>query len=144
MEVTAGIALRRFCLFGSRRSLAVNGTRGRGILNARQTVRDRCHEVKQFVGVRRDCNGYPDEGCGLNALITNDGAVCWKGPYMQAIPFDPWGRPYRYLVRPDSIEPEIISYGADGREGGESDKLLASLRSWEQEASRRKTEGRCG
>ena len=69
---------------------------------------------------RRDCNGYPDEDRGLNALIANPGVVFWHGPYQQAIPLDPWGRPYRYLVQPNSIEPEIFSYGADGREGGKS------------------------
>lgn len=69
---------------------------------------------------RRDCGGYPDEDGALNALVANPGAVSWHGPYIQSIPFDPWGRPYRYLIRPNSMKPEIVSFGADGREGGRS------------------------
>ena len=42
----------------------------------------------------------------------------WNGPYLQGqtIPADPRGRPYFYVL--DSLGYRIISYGADGVEGG--------------------------
>jgi general secretion pathway protein G len=41
----------------------------------------------------------------------------WNGPYVQrSIPDDPWGHPYIYRF---SSTPEVGSYGADGKPGGE-------------------------
>jgi len=49
-------------------------------------------------------------------------ARAWDGPYleMEAIPNDPWGHPYVYHRYEDNEELpyEIISFGADGKEGG--------------------------
>lgn len=49
---------------------------------------------------------YPSNDEGLSVLPIKNSA-------------DPWGRPYQYN-QPGRNEPfEVISYGADGREGGE-------------------------
>jgi general secretion pathway protein G len=74
-----------------------------------------------------DCGRLPDESeGGLEALITMppelDGK--WNGPYLKKSQLlDPWGNPYVY-VREGQINPgsfDLISYGADGQEGGEGD-----------------------
>lgn len=51
--------------------------------------------------------------------------------YLQSrkLPLDPWGKEYVYLVPgPQGLSFEIISYGADGQEGGEGNDadLLSS------------------
>jgi general secretion pathway protein G len=65
---------------------------------------------------------YPTTQEGLQALITAPAGVAnWNGPYWkkQSVPKDPWGNEYKY-VSPGSNAPyEIISLGADGKEGGE-------------------------
>jgi len=65
---------------------------------------------------------YPTTQEGLQALITAPtGVNNWNGPYWkkQTVPKDPWGNEYKY-VSPGSNAPyEIISLGADGKEGGE-------------------------
>jgi general secretion pathway protein G len=70
-----------------------------------------------------DTGTYPTTEMGLNALrIKPPNANRWQGPYLpQEIPMDPWGRPYLYkFPSSQGDEPEIISLGADGQEGGES------------------------
>lgn len=45
----------------------------------------------------------------------------WKGPYIDgALPVDPWGNPYSVKMPGAGGQSfSIVSYGADGREGGE-------------------------
>ena len=46
----------------------------------------------------------------------------WNGPYWkkQSVPKDPWGNEYKYAAPARNGAPyEIISLGADGKEGGE-------------------------
>ncbi|ATC93387.1 type II secretion system major pseudopilin GspG [Pseudoalteromonas tunicata] len=45
----------------------------------------------------------------------------WDGPYLpKDIPLDPWGNPYIYKVPGEDGRPySIMSYGADGKLGGE-------------------------
>lgn len=65
---------------------------------------------------------YPTSQEGLQALITAPSGVSnWNGPYWKngTIPKDPWGNEYKY-TSPGSKSPyEILSYGADGKEGGD-------------------------
>jgi general secretion pathway protein G len=53
----------------------------------------------------------------------------WNGPYIEAIPPDPWGNPYQYLCpgmhRPDSYD--VWSCGPDGLSGTEDD-----IGNWDQ------------
>ena len=66
---------------------------------------------------------YPSTQEGLQALVSAPPGVSnWNGPYWkkQAVPKDPWGNDYRYAAPgPNNAPYEIMSYGADGREGGE-------------------------
>lgn len=52
-----------------------------------------------------------------------------EGGYLlsPAVPFDPWGRPYIYLVPGRGGEPyEILTYGADGEPGGTGENAVQS------------------
>ena len=75
-------------------------------------------------GYKTDNKNYPDQENELRDLIENvDELETWKGPYLQgSIPKDPWGNAYVYLCPGNDDRPfEVISYGADGEEGGEGD-----------------------
>jgi general secretion pathway protein G len=72
--------------------------------------------LKQY---RDDCGDYPNSQGGLQSLVTNQGIKGWRGPYIKEVPLDPWHRPFLYLRSLDSLQPEILSYGADGKHGGE-------------------------
>jgi len=74
---------------------------------------------------------FPSSEEGLQALRTKPStAKNWGGPYLtKEIPMDPWGNPYVYKFPAEhGEEPDIISYGADGREGGEGEN--ADVVSW--------------
>jgi type II secretion system protein G len=77
---------------------------------------------------RADCGEYPSAREGLNALAVDPGVEGWHGPYLEnGVPLDPWRRPYIYLRSADST-PEILSYGADRKPGGEGfDADISSL-----------------
>jgi general secretion pathway protein G len=65
---------------------------------------------------------YPTQQEGLQALITAPaGLNNWNGPYWKkaSVPKDPWGNEYRYLAPGQSGPYDIVSFGADGKEGGE-------------------------
>ncbi|MEO8028852.1 MAG: type II secretion system protein GspG [Bryobacteraceae bacterium] len=75
--------------------------------------------LKALDRYRADCRGYPDEHDGLEALVSDPGVPGWAGTYISQIPLDPWGRSYVYRAGAGAIPPEILSYGADGKPGGE-------------------------
>ena len=55
---------------------------------------------------------YPSGEQGLQALVGER--------IVKRLPKDPWGNPYRYSAPGrDGRDFDIVSYGADGREGGE-------------------------
>jgi general secretion pathway protein G len=60
---------------------------------------------------------------GLAALTTKpDGEVKWRGPYLQrSVPMDPWGNPYVFRVPGAAGDYDLISYGKDGKPGGEGE-----------------------
>ena len=66
---------------------------------------------------------YPTTQEGLQALIAAPSGVAnWNGPYWKkaTVPKDPWGNDYKYASPAQNGGPyEIMSYGADGKEGGE-------------------------
>lgn len=70
-----------------------------------------------------DVSRYPTTEQGLTALrVQPDEASNWDGPYLKKrIPSDPWGNEYIYKSPGDHGEYDIISYGRDGKEGGEDD-----------------------
>jgi general secretion pathway protein G len=72
---------------------------------------------------RLDVGRYPTSEEGLKALREKpSGAERWDGPYLpKEIPSDPWGRPYVYLSPGNHGDYDLMSYGADGIEGGEGE-----------------------
>jgi len=74
-----------------------------------------------------DCGRLPDESeGGLDALLLAppDLEEKWKGAYIKRSELeDPWGNPYIYMsegeYNPGSFD--LISFGADGQEGGEGE-----------------------
>ena len=74
---------------------------------------------------------FPSTEEGLLALRVKPlSADNWDGPYLQKeIPLDPWNHKYFYRFPGEyGDQPDIISYGADGREGGEDEN--AEVVSW--------------
>ena len=78
-----------------------------------------------------DVGRYPSSQEGLQVLRTKPESVeRWNGPYLKKeIPVDPWGTAYVYRAPGRSGGYEIVSYGADGREGGEGEN--ADVQSWQ-------------
>jgi len=74
---------------------------------------------------------YPTTQEGLQALISAPAGVTnWNGPYWKrsTVPKDPWGNEYKYVSPSQSAPYEIVSLGADGKEGGDGpNKDLSSL-----------------
>jgi general secretion pathway protein G len=79
---------------------------------------------------RLDTGRYPTTSEGLNALLTDPGVPGWDGPYLKkAVPNDPWKRPYHYESPGTHGDYDLMSYGADGVQGGEKEN--SDLTSWE-------------
>ncbi|SAL88488.1 general secretion pathway protein G [Caballeronia choica] len=54
----------------------------------------------------------------------------WKvGGYLKHLPNDPWGNAYQYLNPGVHSEIDVLSYGADTKQGGEGND--ADIGSWE-------------
>jgi general secretion pathway protein G len=71
---------------------------------------------------RIDTGRLPTQAEGLEVLIRAPAdASEWLGPYIAKgrVPLDPWGREYRYALDAAGEAYAVISYGADGVEGGE-------------------------
>jgi general secretion pathway protein G len=68
-----------------------------------------------------DAGRYPSSSEGLAALVQRPGSISgWNGPYLKGsvVPADPWGNPYTYRSPGQRGAYDIISFGADGQEGG--------------------------
>ena len=70
-----------------------------------------------------DCGVYPEKLDDL-VEINSEFEEKWKGPYLKRSELlDPWENPYIYEeegeINPGSFD--LISYGADGQQGGEGD-----------------------
>ena len=68
-----------------------------------------------------DAGRYPSTAEGLAALVRPTGSAAgWAGPYLKggSVPNDPWNNPYVYRSPGLRGPYDIISYGADGQEGG--------------------------
>jgi general secretion pathway protein G len=69
-----------------------------------------------------DNGNYPDTEEGLKALVKNPDSEKYpnysqKGYFSNGqLPKDPWGHPYVYIKTEDGFN--LISLGADGKEGG--------------------------
>jgi general secretion pathway protein G len=68
-----------------------------------------------------DNGRYPNSSEGLTALVQKPGStMSWNGPYLKGavVPADPWGNAYVYRSPGQHGTYDIVSYGADGQEGG--------------------------
>lgn len=72
---------------------------------------------------RLDLGKYPSTEQGLAALnVSPPGEAKWSGPYLRKdAPLDPWGRAYVYKFPGERSDFDIVSYGRDGRPGGEGE-----------------------
>src|ERR1700704_4318038 len=79
--------------------------------------------IQQLVGqieiYKLEVGRYPDN---LGALVTQPSGVDkWSGPYAKPTDLkDAWGNDYKYAVPGQGKPFDLISLGADGREGGEA------------------------
>ena len=76
-----------------------------------------------------DNGAYPTTDEGLNALKSAPAsAKNWKGPYLERIPLDPWGKSYQYHSPGThrTQDYDLLSLGRDGVEGGDD------IVNWEQ------------
>ena len=81
-----------------------------------------------------DAGRYPDSQEGLQALVKAPSGLDadrWRGPYLkkQAVPKDPWGNDYQYTAPGQHGAFDIVSFGSDGKEGGEGE--AKDVASWE-------------
>ena len=79
---------------------------------------------------------YPDTQQGLQALVEKPatGRIppnYKEGGYLEQkkIPLDPWGNAYLYISPGLNGDYDLMSYGADGKEGGEGKD--ADIKSWD-------------
>jgi general secretion pathway protein G len=77
-----------------------------------------------------DVGAYPPNDVGIAALVDVPANVKnWRGPYLKKKEglVDPWGKPFQYVLPGKHGTYDILSYGRDGKEGGEGeDKDLVS------------------
>jgi len=83
---------------------------------------------------RLDVGHYPTTEQGLDALFTKPQDLeAWNGPYLKkAVPRDPWGGKYLYRSPGEHGDYDVISYGADGQQGGAGE--AADVTSWDSGA----------
>lgn len=72
---------------------------------------------------RLDVGRFPRQEEGLQALVVQpEGDTRWRGPYLRrGVPLDPWGNPYSYNVPGAFEDYEVLSFGRDGKPGGEDE-----------------------
>lgn len=79
-----------------------------------------------------DNQRYPTAAQGLAALVAKPTVAPippnWK-PYLEKLPNDPWGLPYQYLNPGIKGDMDVMSFGADGKAGGEGKD--ADIGSWQ-------------
>ena len=73
--------------------------------------------IKALETYRLDQGRFPSEDEGLEIL--RESTDTWPEGFLSKTPVDPWKNPYLYFVAEDGVE--VVSLGADGREGGEGE-----------------------
>ncbi len=100
------------------------------IFGARDRARDKQVKIimqqitDQLEMYQQDCNSYPTTAQGLLALVKQPSGepACesWgPTPYAKEEAKDPWGK--RFVYESDGTTYEVISYGKDGKQGGDKD-----------------------
>jgi len=84
------------------------------------SMRGNAQALKMF---KLDNGVYPSTKEGLEALLSNPDVVKYpnypRTPYYEKFPKDAWGTEIVYVKTKDGFE--LISYGADKKEGGEDE-----------------------
>jgi len=81
-----------------------------------------CEALDTFYAVY---DRYPTNDEGLEVLA--EPSEKFEDGLLNKVPLDPWSNPYEYVHPARDAAYEVISYGADGREGGEgADRDLSS------------------
>jgi len=88
----------------------------------RDTVCLKMNDLKKRLDMFKLDNGvYPDTEEGFEGLLSNPDADKYPNyrakPYLKKLPKDSWKTPFVYLNKGSEVE--IISFGADRKEGGE-------------------------
>ena len=90
-----------------------------------QIAKSAMHQIEGTLELYKLDNGrYPSTSEGLQALLkAPSGASNWNGPYVkdEAQLKDPWGREFKYTSPGEKAGFDIMTYGADGKEGGEGE-----------------------
>lgn len=79
-----------------------------------------------------DVGNYPSTERGLQSLIEPPADLLpWRGPYLRktTIPKDPWGYDYQYRSPGEHGPFDLLSLGADNKEGGSEENQ--DINSWE-------------
>ncbi len=102
-------------------------------VKAKLQIQEISSALKEF---KIDNGFYPSTEQGLQALVEEPsvGKTPRNYPtdgYMDKIPQDPWGYDYVYICPGKHQDFDIVSYGADGEQGGEGNN--ADIKSWEIE-----------
>ena len=79
--------------------------------------------AKSLDQYRIDTGHYPNTEQGLGSLFRQpSGEPKWSGPYLtKATPKDPWGNDYHYTAPGEHGDYDLLSYGRDGRPGGDGE-----------------------
>ncbi|HXX86203.1 MAG TPA: type II secretion system major pseudopilin GspG [Casimicrobiaceae bacterium] len=106
---------------------------GRGEEAKRKAAKIEIEQIGQTLDLYKlETGRYPTTQEGLQALISAPAGVNnWNGPYWKksTLPKDPWGNEYKYTSPGQHGAYDIVSYGADGKEGG--DGANKDITSWE-------------
>ena len=91
------------------------------VIATKASLRTLSDAIGQF---KFDTGRYPTEEEGLSVLVEPPSDVLnWEpGGYLETttVPPDGWGNEFWYFLYPESGKPYVVvSYGADGEEGGE-------------------------
>ena len=99
------------------------------VVAARQDLASIMQALKLY---RLDNRRYPTASQGLSALVRKPDTTPipdnWK-PYLERLPADPWGGDYQYLNPGINGDVAVMSFGADGKTGGEG--FDADIGSWQ-------------
>jgi general secretion pathway protein G len=71
------------------------------------TTRDIADAIDRYV---TDHHRLPKQPAGLQALVPK---------YLARVPDDPWGHPFAFQTSAGTVWADVVSYGADGRPGGD-------------------------
>jgi len=92
---------------------------------ARTEIATICSAIETYYAIY---DRYPTNEEGLAVLTQKTDKL--PDPLLQQKPVDPWGRPYQYNQPGRNGPYEVLSLGADGREGGAAGSAEEDIGSW--------------